>query len=92
MLFRSTLRLLAHLAEERGFAEWREALLAGKPVNNTENRAAWHTELRSGRNAEALQTLGRMKDIVSKIRSGKTFRRIVNLAPPPIGVGPPPAT
>ena len=24
-----TLRLLAHLAAERGFAEWREALLAG---------------------------------------------------------------
>ena len=38
-----TLRLLANLAAERGFAEWRDALLAGKPVNNTENRAAWHT-------------------------------------------------
>src|SRR6185295_9481557 len=42
-----TLRLLARLAAERGFAEWREALLAGKPVNNTENRPAWHTALRA---------------------------------------------
>ena len=35
-----TLRLLAHLAAERGFAEWREALLAGSEVNSTEKRAA----------------------------------------------------
>ena len=42
-----TLRLLAHLADERGFAEWREALLAGSTINNTENRAAWHTALRA---------------------------------------------
>ena len=42
-----TLRLLAKLAAERGFAEWREALLSGKPINNTENRPAWHTALRT---------------------------------------------
>src|SRR5574340_1277901 len=42
-----TLRLLAHLAQERGFYEWREALLAGKHVNDTEDRAAWHTALRA---------------------------------------------
>src|SRR5215210_5107073 len=41
-----TLRLLAHLAEQRGFPEWRDALLSGKVVNSTENRAAWHTALR----------------------------------------------
>ena len=35
-----TLRLLSHLAEERGLAAWREALLCGKVVNSTENRAA----------------------------------------------------
>ncbi|TMH67597.1 MAG: glucose-6-phosphate isomerase, partial [Betaproteobacteria bacterium] len=40
-----TLRLLSHLAEERGLAAWREALLSGKVVNTTENRAAWHTAL-----------------------------------------------
>ena len=30
-----TLRLLAHLAQERGFHEWRDALLSAKPINNT---------------------------------------------------------
>ena len=30
-----TLRLLARLAAERGFDAWRDALLGGKPVNNT---------------------------------------------------------
>ena len=35
-----TLRLLAHLAAERGFSEWREALFAGSAINTTENRAA----------------------------------------------------
>ena len=44
-----TLRLLTHLAAERGFSEWREALLAGSAINSTENRAAWHTALRAGR-------------------------------------------
>src|SRR5579859_8076174 len=42
-----TLRLLSHLAEERGLAEWREALLSFKVVNSTENRAAWHSALRA---------------------------------------------
>jgi glucose-6-phosphate isomerase len=46
-----TLRLMARLAEERGFAEWRAALLGGKPVNDTENRPAWHTALRAGRSS-----------------------------------------
>ena len=48
-----TLRLLTHLAAERGFAEWREALLAGSAVNSTEKRAAWHTALRAGDAAPA---------------------------------------
>ena len=58
-----TLRLLTHLAAERGFAEWREALLAGSAINTTENRAAWHTALRAGDSApqEVKDTLGRMQ-------------------------------
>jgi glucose-6-phosphate isomerase len=83
-----TLRLLARLAEERGFAGWREALLSGKPVNNTENRAAWHTALRSGSNKDVLETLGRMKSIVSRLRSEKTFTRIVNLGTGGSDLGP----
>ncbi|HEX5477378.1 MAG TPA: glucose-6-phosphate isomerase [Burkholderiales bacterium] len=85
-----TLRLLARLAEERGFAEWREALLAGREVNDTERRAAWHTALRAGEGAppEVRETLERMKNIVRKIRNEKKFRRIVNLGTGGSDLGP----
>jgi glucose-6-phosphate isomerase len=83
-----TLRLLSHLAEQRGFAEWREALLAGKPVNDTEQRAAWHTSLRSGANAEVLDVLARIKSLVLKIRSERQFKRIVNLGTGGSDLGP----
>jgi glucose-6-phosphate isomerase len=85
-----TLRLMARLAEERGFAEWREALLSGKPVNNTENRPAWHTALRAGKDSpvEVRETLQRVKTIASKIRSEKQFNRIVNLGTGGSDLGP----
>jgi glucose-6-phosphate isomerase len=80
-----TLRLLARLAQERGFAEWREALFSGQHINNTEDRAAWHTELRSGKNKQVLETLARMKEIVEK-SSG--YKRIVNLGTGGSDLGP----
>ena len=85
-----TLRLLARLAEERGFAEWRESLLSGKPINSTENRAAWHTALRAGTDAppEVQETLQRMKKIASEIRSENRIRRIVNLGTGGSDLGP----
>ena len=85
-----TLRLLSHLAAERGFAEWREALLSGKPVNDTENRAAWHTALRAGKDAppEVKEALGKVGNIVSKIRSEKQFKRVVNLGTGGSDLGP----
>src|SRR5687767_9808544 len=72
-----TLRLLAHLAAERGFTEWREALLSGSEINSTEKRAAWHTALRSGDRApaEVKTTLGRMTDLAEKLRAEKRFKR-----------------
>ena len=74
-----TLRLLANLAGERGLADWRAALFAGKPVNSSENRAAWHTALRAGALApgEVQETLSRMKHLCAKARA--QFRRVVNL-------------
>src|SRR5687768_2968440 len=83
-----TLRLLAHLAAERGFAEWREALLAGSTVNSTENRAAWHTALRAGDAAppEVKETLGRMKELCAKVRAG--YKRVVNLGTGGSDLGP----
>jgi glucose-6-phosphate isomerase len=85
-----TLRLLAHLAAERGFAEWRSALLAGKPVNATENRPAWHTALRAGDGApaEVRETLARMKTLSEKLRSERRFKRVINLGTGGSDLGP----
>jgi len=83
-----TLRLLSRLAGERGFAEWREALLTGQPVNSTEGRAAWHTALRSGSHPEVLSVLERMRAITAKIRSEGRFKRVVNLGTGGSDLGP----
>ncbi len=85
-----TLRLLANLAAERGLPAWRDALLSGQPVNNTENRAAWHTALRAGSSApaEVRETLQRVKNIASKIRSEKKFKRVINLGTGGSDLGP----
>jgi glucose-6-phosphate isomerase len=85
-----TLRLLAHLAAERGFAEWREALLSGSRINSTEDRAAWHTALRAGDSApaEVRETLARMKSLVSSLRESQRYRRIVNLGTGGSDLGP----
>jgi glucose-6-phosphate isomerase len=83
-----TLRLLSHLAEERGLAEWRDALLSGKVVNSTENRAAWHSALRSATPpAEVRDTLARMRKLATEVRSGK-FRRVINLGTGGSDLGP----
>ena len=42
-----TLRLLLRLAEERGVAEWRDAMFRGEKINITEGRAAFHVALRA---------------------------------------------
>ena len=85
-----TLRLLAHLAAERGFGEWREALFAGAEINSTEKRAAWHTALRAGDAAsrEVKETLARMKTLVSTLREKKRFKRIINLGTGGSDLGP----
>jgi glucose-6-phosphate isomerase len=85
-----TLRLLAHLAGERGFAEWRSALLSGKEVNDTEKRAAWHTALRAGPLApvEVQEALSRMRSVAETIRSEGRFKRVVNLGTGGSDLGP----
>jgi glucose-6-phosphate isomerase len=85
-----TLRLLAYLAAERGFAGWREALLGGSAINSTENRAAWHTALRSGDTApaEVKETLKRMRDLSAALRSQDKYKRIVNLGTGGSDLGP----
>ena len=85
-----TLRLLAHLAAERGFAEWREAFFAGSEVNSSEKRAAWHTALRSGEAAprDVKETLARMKELCGRLRSERPFKRIINLGTGGSDLGP----
>jgi glucose-6-phosphate isomerase len=84
-----TLRLLATLAAERGLAEWREALLSGKAVNHTENRAAWHTALRSSSPPKEVgETLARTKRLAAELRQTKKYKRIVNLGTGGSDLGP----
>src|SRR5436190_5305798 len=84
-----TLRLLSHLAEERGLAEWRDALLSGKVVNSTENRAAWHTALRaSSPPREVADALARMRSLSEKLRNEKRVKRLVNLGTGGSDLGP----
>jgi glucose-6-phosphate isomerase len=84
-----TLRLLANLAAERGFNDWRAALLEGRNVNSTEDRAAWHTALRSSSPPrEVADTLARMRALASKTRADKRIKRIVNLGTGGSDLGP----
>jgi len=84
-----TLRLLARLAEERGLAQWRAGLFGGAKINSTEDRAAWHTALRSSSpSAEVKDTLARMRGLVGKLRSEKKIRRVVNLGTGGSDLGP----
>ncbi|MGH8686136.1 MAG: glucose-6-phosphate isomerase [Burkholderiales bacterium] len=73
-----TIRLLAQLAAERGFEDWRRALFAGEPVNSTEHRAARHVALRAGDAAppEVKASLERMRALAAGLAG---VRRIVHL-------------
>ena len=81
-----TLRLLSQLATQRGLPEWREALLSGRKVNSTEDRAAWHTALRSGSHAEVQDVLSKARKLSHEIR--QKYRRIVNLGTGGSDLGP----
>jgi glucose-6-phosphate isomerase len=85
-----TLRLLARLAGERGLPQWRDGLFGGAKINSTEERAAWHTALRSGGSLppEVRQTLSQMKALSEKIRNEKKIRRVVNLGTGGSDLGP----
>jgi glucose-6-phosphate isomerase len=53
----ATRMLLDHLAQAAELPAWREALFAGRPINHTEQRPAWHTALRSPKSATACSSL-----------------------------------
>src|SRR5699024_8948570 len=70
----AVLQALLALAEQQGLSEQREALFAGRVVNATEQRAAWHTALRApvdgGSCAEVHAVLDAMRAFVTGVRSG----------------------
>jgi glucose-6-phosphate isomerase len=91
------LGLLLELASERGLAEWRAALLAGEPINTTENRPAWHSALRAGdaAPAEVRDALAQMRELCARLRSGacsgatgRRFTRLVHLGTGGSDLGP----
>lgn len=65
--------LLVQLALERKLPDRVAALLAGKRVNQTEKRAAWHTALRAGDAAprEVRRTLAAMRVFADALRAGQ---------------------
>ena len=85
-----TLGLLAQLAAERGFEEWRAALLREEPINSTEGRAASHVAQRAGDAAAAdvKATLARMRELAARLRSEGRIRRIVHLGTGGSALGP----
>ena len=83
-----TLKLLAQLATERGFDEWRAALFAGAPINITQQLPVRHTALRAGTTAprEVRDALVQMGALAAQLRSGelrgatgRPFTSLVNL-------------
>ena len=65
--------LLVQLALDRKLPDRVAALLAGKRVNQTEKRAAWHTALRAGDAAprEVRRTLAAMRSFADALRAGQ---------------------
>ena len=90
----ATQALLFQLARESGLLAHRDAMFAGVPINNTEQRAVWHTLLRapadaptaSNAEAQALaqvhSTLNAMLAYAEAVRADATITDIVN-----IGIG-----
>jgi glucose-6-phosphate isomerase len=74
-----TLGLLAQLAAERGFDQWRRALFAGEKINSSEGRAVRHTALRAGDAAppEVKAALAHMRELAARVRG--RYRRVVHL-------------
>ena len=72
----SLLQAFAVWTDAAGLPAWRDRLFAGAAVNDSENRPAWHTALRSGsgdakRDAELRAERERMLDFATALREGR---------------------
>jgi glucose-6-phosphate isomerase len=77
-----TLRLLVALAEECGLRDRIDAMFRGDHINVTEDRAAWHTQLRAGTNPQVEPVLAAMGKFADDLRGQNEITNIVN-----IGIG-----
>ena len=77
-----TLSLLIALAEECDLRGRIEAMFRGDHVNVTEERAAWHTQLRAGTNPKVEPVLAAMGRFADELRAQSEITNIVN-----IGIG-----
>ena len=77
-----TLGRLRALAEECGLRGRIDAMFRGDHINVTEDRAAWHTQLRAGTNPEVEAVLSRMGTFAGGLRAQSQIRNVVN-----IGIG-----
>ena len=94
LISQETRNLLTQLARECGLEAYRDAMFAGEPINNTENRAVMHWLLRSPvdykaanasiaqSHAEVHETLDAMLKIAEQVRANDAITDIVN-----IGIG-----
>ena len=95
-----TKRMLFDLARARGVCGWRERLLNGEKINNTEQRAVLHTALRNRSNRPIVvdgkdvmpdvnRVLNQMREFTEAVRSGEwrghTGKRITDIVN--IGIG-----
>jgi glucose-6-phosphate isomerase len=73
LIIDETRDLLVQLARQRGLPENVAALLAGKRVNSTEKRAAWHSALRAGKAAprEVKRSLDAMRRFSEALRAAQ---------------------
>jgi glucose-6-phosphate isomerase len=73
---------LFNLAREQNVEQWRDKMVAGEPINHTENRAVGHIWLRGGERDDVQNVLNQMKSFVEKTHSSQKFTDIVH-----IGIG-----
>jgi glucose-6-phosphate isomerase len=83
----ATMRFLADLARECGVEAYRDAMLAGTPINSTERRAVLHTALRAPRGVAPFSddvhgVLDAMLAFAETMRARAGLRHVIN-----IGIG-----
>lgn len=83
LVSKQTMELLFVLARQQDVEGWFKRMFAGEAVNQTENRPAWHTQLRAKQPPnEVERTLARMRKLSDLIRADQKIRHVVH-----IGIG-----